>query len=198
LGALPNLLYDAAVTFVDKVAGLFALSLFVAGCSSAPAPTPSPSPPVYKATANLCGRVDHNALSAVLGPLKSSTGTPGTGGGGTVVARSCSFHFGTTTPIPVEVSIRVATDGSSVASYYQGLRGIEDKQTRLSTVSGLGQDAYTYEDVTGPHLVAYDNNLYLSYAVVMGALPQSSVPSGVVGAEVASAHATMGLLASIS
>jgi hypothetical protein len=194
------LLYDAAVTFVDKVAGLFALSLVVAGCSSAPSPGPSPapSPPVYKATPNLCDRVDHNALSAVLGPLKSSTGTPGTGGGGTVVARACTLHFGTTTPIPVEVSIRVTTDGSSVSPYYQGLRAIEDKQTQLSTVSGLGQDAYTYEDATGPHLVAYDNNLYLSYAVVMGALPPQSVPSGVVGAEVASAHATMGLLASIS
>jgi hypothetical protein len=178
------------VTFVDKRVGLLGLVLVVAGCSSTP-----PPPPVYRATGNLCVQVDHNALAAVLGPLKSSKGAPGTGtGGGTVVAQSCTFQFGAT-PIPVEVSIQLATDGSSVSSYYQGLRGVEEKQTQLSTVSGLGQDAYTYEDATGPHLVAYDNNLYLSYAVVMGGLPQSSVPSGVVGAEVASAHATMSQLA---
>jgi hypothetical protein len=185
-------LYDAAVTFVDKCwAGVAAAVLLLSGCGSSPAPSPAPS--VYKAAGNLCERVDHNALSAVLGPLKSSKGAPGTGGG-TVLAQSCTFQFGTT-PIPVEVSIQLATDGTSVGSYYQGLRGVEEKQTQLSTVSGLGQDAYTYEDATGPHLVAYDNNLYLSYAVIMGGLPQSSVPSGVVGAEVASAHATMSQLA---
>jgi hypothetical protein len=184
------------VTFVDKrgagvdkrVAGLLAVALVVAGCSS----SPPPAPILYKATGNLCVRVDHNALSAVLGPLTSSQGTPASG---TVIKQSCTFHFGTSTPIPVEVSIQLATNGASVASYFDGLRGVEEKQTQLSTVSGLGQDAYTYEDATGPHLVAYDNNLYLSYAVVMGGLPQSSIPSGVVGAEVASAHATMSQLA---
>lgn len=165
--------------------------LTVAACSSTPKPAPSPSPRVYKATGNLCRRIDPNSLSAVLGPLKSSTSTPGTGGGGSVITQSCTLHFGTGTPIPVEVSIQLAANGASVSGYFQGLRGVEEKQTQLSTVSGLGQDAYTYEDVTGPHLVAYDNNLYLSYAVVLGGLPSSAVPSGVVGAEVASAHATM-------
>jgi hypothetical protein len=112
-----------------------------------------------------------------------------------VVTQSCTFQFGTTMPIPVEVSIQMSSDGASVADYYQGLRGVSSKQTQLSAVSGLGQDAYTYEDTSGPHLVAYDNNLYLSYAVVLGGLPQSSVPSGVIGAEVASAHATMDKMA---
>jgi hypothetical protein len=168
--------------------------LALSACSSSPAPVVHPTPRVYKATGNLCERVDHNSLTAVLGPLKSSTAQPGTGGGVTVT-QSCTFRFGTGLPIPVEVSIQMAANGASVASYYQGLRGVEEKQTQLSAVSGLGQEAYTYEDVTGPHLVAYDNNLYLSYAVVMGALPQSAVPSGVVGAEVASAHATMDKLA---
>jgi hypothetical protein len=179
------------------LAGVAAV-LALAACSSSPSPSPSSSPSsrvappvrVYQATGSLCDRVDYHALSAVLGPLKMNKAQPGVGGG-TVTKQDCSFQFGTTTPIPVEVSIQLAANGASVASYYTGLRGVEEKQTQLSTVSGLGQDAYTYEDATGPHLVAYDNNLYLSYAVVMGALPQSSVPSGVVGAEVASAHATM-------
>jgi hypothetical protein len=182
------LLYDAPVKFVN-LTGLVAV-LALAACSSPPKPAPAPSPRVYRATGDLCARIDHTALAAVLGPLKSSRSTPGVGGG-TVTAKSCTLHFGTTVPIPVEVSIQLAPGGASVGGYYRGLRGIEEKQTQLSTVSGLGQDAYTYEDVTGPHLVAYDNNLYLSYAVVMGGLPQESVPSGVVGAEVASAHATM-------
>ncbi|HEY0534276.1 MAG TPA: hypothetical protein VGD29_22045 [Actinoplanes sp.] len=170
------------------VVGMTAL-LALSACSSSPSPAPS-KPRVYRATGDLCGRVDPNALAAVLGPLKSRRTAPGVGGT-SVATRSCTLQFGTSVPIPVEVSIQLATNGASVAPYYQGLRGVEEKQTQLSTVSGLGQDAYTYEDATGPHLVAYDNNLYLSYAVVMGGLPQSSVPSGVVGAEVASAHATM-------
>jgi hypothetical protein len=183
-GSAPSFLfYDAPVKLV-YVLGVSAL-LTLSACSSSPSPAPS-KPRVYQATGNLCDRVDHNALSAVLGPLKSSHSAPAVGG-----AQSCTYQFGTTVPIPVEVSIQLAPGGASVASYYQGLRGVEEKQTQLSTVTGLGQDAYTYEDTTGPHLVAYDNNLYLSYAVVMGGLPQSSVPSGVVGASVASAHATM-------
>jgi hypothetical protein len=171
-----------------KFVYLLASLVLLGACSSPPAPAPAPR--VYKTATDLCSRVDLNSLSAVLGPLKSSKAQAGVGGG-----QNCSFQFGTMMPIPVEVSIQLAASGSSVASYYTGLRGVEEKQTQLSTVSGLGQDAYTYEDVTGPHLVAYDNNLYLSYAVVMGGLPQSSVPSGVVGAEVASAHATMDKLA---
>jgi hypothetical protein len=183
-GSAPSfLLYDAPVKLVYIVGVSAALAL--SACSSSPSPAP-PKPHVYQATGDLCGHVDHNALAAVLGPLKSSHSAPAVGG-----AQSCTFQFGTSVPIPVEVSIQVAANGASIASYYQGLRGVEEKQTRLDTVSGLGQDAYTYEDTTGPHLVAYDNNLYLSYAVVMGGLPQSSVPSGVVGASVASAHATM-------
>jgi hypothetical protein len=182
--------YDAPVTFVDKLPVLAAAGVLVlAGCSSPPAPAPA-KPRVYKATGDLCARIDRTSLSAVLGPLRSSQAQPGVAGG-TTHAQSCTLHFGAATPIPVEISIQLATNGASVAGYYNGLRGIEEKQTQLSTVSGLGQDAYTYEDVTGPHLVAYDNNLYLSYAVVMGGLPQSSVPQGVTGAEVASAHATM-------
>lgn len=159
--------------------------LALSACSSSPSPAP-PKPHVYQATGDLCARVDPAALAAVLGPLKSSDSAAGVGG-----TQSCTFRFGTGVPIPVEISIQVS---SGVPSYYQGLRGVEEKQTRLATVSGLGQDAYTYEDVTGQHLVAYDNNLYLSYAVVMGGLPPSSVPSGVVGAAVASAHATMSRL----
>jgi len=168
--------------------------LMLSACNSSPTPSPSPPPRVYKATGDLCSRVDQNSLAAVLGPLKSQKSAPGTGGGA-VITQSCTFQFGTTMPIPVEVSIQMAANGASVADYYRGLRAVEEKQTQLSAVSGLGQEAYTYEDTTGPHLVAYDNNLYLSYAVVMGGLPQSSVPSGVVGAEVASAHATMDRMA---
>jgi len=165
-----------------------AAALALSACSSSPSPAPS-KPPVYRATGDLCARVDHSALAAVLGPLRSTrSGSAPTG------TRTCSFQFGSTVPIPVEVSIQLASGGASLASSYQGLRGIEEKQTRLTPVTGLGQDAYTYEDTTGPHLVTYDNNLYLSYAVVLGALPQASLPSGVVGAEVASAHATMARL----
>jgi hypothetical protein len=174
------------------IVGVSAL-LALSACSSSPTPAP-PKPRVYQATGDLCSRIDHNSLSAVLGPLKSSSGQPAAAAA-SVVRQSCTLKFGTSIPIPVEISIQMATDGASVATYYQGVRGVEEKQTQLSTVSGLGQEAYTYEDITGPHLVAYDNNLYLSYAVVMGGLPPASVPSGVVGAEVASAHATMSQLA---
>jgi len=179
-----------------KLVNLLALPalLLLSACHSSPAPAPTHSARTYRATGDLCRHIDRNSLAAVLGPLKSQRSAPGAGGG-TVATQSCTLQFGTTVPIPVEVSIQLATNGASVADYYRGLRGVEEKQTRLSPVSGLGQDAYTYEDTTGPHLVAYDNNLYLSYAVVMGGLPQSSVPSGVVGAEVASAHATMDRMA---
>ena len=60
---------------------------------------------------------------------------------------------------------------------------------------GLGQDAYAYTNGIGTHLVAYDRNLYLSYAVVTGALPPGKVPSGIDTAEVTSARATMAALA---
>jgi hypothetical protein len=178
-----------------RLVGLLAVSgvlaLTATGCSSKPSPAPTP-PPTYKSSGNLCDQIDTNSLAAVLGPLKQNQAQPSSGGG-TVIGQSCTLHFGPS--IPVEVSFQMATNGASVADYYNGLRGVEEKQTQLSQVSGLGQDAYTYEDQTGPHLVTYDGNLYLSYAVVLGGLPQSSVPSGVTGAEVASAHATMAKLA---
>jgi hypothetical protein len=172
-----------------RVLGVVAVSVVLAGCSSSPAPTPSPSPRVFHATGDLCSRVDVSSLTAVLGPLSTTRPQPASSGG-TVITQSCTFQFGA---VPVEVSIQMATDGASVAQYYQGLRDVSAKQTQLSPVSGLGQDAYTYEDTTGPHLVSFDNNLYISYAVVMGGLPQSAVPasSAVVGAAVASAHSTM-------
>jgi hypothetical protein len=175
--------YDAPVKIVNVV---LLSAVLVAGCGS-----PHTSRPIYRADNDLCAHIDHDGLSAVLGPLKSTQSAPGVAGGPSMVAQSCTFHFGTTQPIPVEVSIQLSTDGASVSTYYEGLHSVEARQTQLSDVSGLGQSAYTYEDTTGPHLVAYDNNLFLSYAVVMGGLPQSEVPSGVVGAEVASAHATM-------
>jgi hypothetical protein len=185
-----------------RVVGLLAVSgvlaLTVAGCSSKPSPSPAPTvsspdaPRTYKSAGNLCDQIDTGGLAAVLGPLKQNKAQP-PAGGGTVISQSCTLQFGAS--IPVEVSFQMATNGASVADYYKGLRGVEEKQTQLSQVSGLGQDAYTYEDTTGPHLVAYDGNLYMSYAVVLGGLPQASVPAGVVGAEVASAHATMDKLA---
>ena len=53
------------------------------------------------------------------------------------------------------------TDSAKVM--YDGLRGAVEKDTATTDVPGLGEGAYTYLDAaTGPHVVAYDGNLYLS------------------------------------
>jgi hypothetical protein len=167
--------------------------LALAGCSS-----PSPAPATahtYRATGDLCGRVDQAGLSASLGKLlesKPGTITPG----GLVTQQTCTYQFGEPAArIPVEVSIQLATNGGSVADYYQGLRGVAENDGQLTPVPGLGQDAYSYTNGIGPHLVTYDRNLYLSYAVITGALPPGKVPAGIDAAEVTSARATMARLA---
>jgi hypothetical protein len=179
------------------------LALLVAGCSTSSTPSPAPAPSmssassgrVYQATDDLCGRVDRAGLSATLGKLLESRPGPVTPGG-LVTQQTCTLQYGEPTArIPVEVSIQLATNGGSVADYYLGLRKVTQANGPLTPVPGLGQDAYAYTNGIGPHLVAYDGNLYLSYAVITGALPPGKVPSGIDAAEVTSARATMTALA---
>ncbi len=164
------------------------LALTVAACSS-------PAPSTYRATGDLCGRIDQASLSATLGKLVESKPGPVTPGG-LVTQQTCALQYGEPAArIPVEVSIQLATNGGSVADYYQGLRKVAQSNGELTPVPGLGQDAYAYTNGIGPHLVTYDRNLYLSYAVVTGALPPEKVPAGIDAAEVTSARATMAALA---
>jgi hypothetical protein len=171
-----------------RVVGLLVVLGWLAGCSS-------PAPSTYRVTGDLCGRVDQAGLSATLGKLLASKPGPVTPGG-LVTQQTCTLQYGEpAAPIPVEVSIQLATNGGSVADYYQGLRKVAQTDGQLTAVPGLGQDAYAYTNGIGPHLVAYDRNLYLSYAVITGALPPEKVPSGIDAAEVTSARATMTALA---
>ena len=193
-----------------RVVGLIAsgvLALAAVGCSSSPSPAKPPaSSPVsspassagghtYPAAGDLCAKVDQASLTARLGKLvdsKAGAVTPG----GPVTQQTCSYRFGEPTArIPVEVSVQMATNGGSVADYYQGLRGVAQSNGAVTPVAGLGQGAYRYTNGIGPHLVTYDGNLYLSYAVITGALPPGKVPAGIDAAEVASARGTMAALA---
>ena len=46
---------------------------------------------------------------------------------------------------------------------YEGLRKAVEKDNVTTDVPGLGEGAYTYLDAdTGPNVVVYDGNLYLS------------------------------------
>jgi hypothetical protein len=170
----------------SRVAGL-CLVLLVAGCSAPRKPTPLP----YVVSGDLCGKVDQARLTAALGPVLSSR-PAAVSSAGTVTQQDCSYQFGEPAArIPVEVSIQMTAGGVSIADYYQGLRRVAQTNGPVSAVAGLGQDAYSYTNGIGSYLVTYDRNLYLSYAVVTGALAPGQIPTGIDAAEVASARATL-------
>ena len=170
-----------------RVACLF-LMLLVAGCSS---PSKKPTPLPDAVSSDLCGKVDQARLTAALGPVLSSKPAP-VSSAGPVTQQDCSYQFGgPAARIPVEVSIQMTAPGVSIADYYQGLRRAAQTNGPITAVAGLGQDAYSYTNGIGSHLATYDRNLYLSYAVVTGALPPSKIPTGIDAAEVASARATL-------
>ena len=173
-----------------RVTWLFAI-LLLAACSASSKPTPLP----YVVSADLCAKVDQARLTATLGPVLSSKPAPGSAGG-TVTQQDCSYQFGEPAArIPVEVSIQMTAPGVSIADYYQGLRRAAQANGPVTAVAGLGQDAYSYTNGIGSYLVTYDRNLYLSFAVVTGALAPGEIPAGIDAAELASARATLAQLA---
>ncbi|MFI7598230.1 hypothetical protein [Actinoplanes sp. NPDC049681] len=66
--------------------------------------------------------------------------------------------------ISLEVMISKAR---SAQAFYEGMRGAQQRSTAVTNVPGLGQQAAVYTDPTiGPHLLAYDGNLYLNIALI--------------------------------
>lgn len=66
------------------------------------------------------------------------------------------------------ISLEVMTSKEgSVQGFYDGMRGAQQRSTAVTDVPGVGQQAVAFIDpTTGPHLQAYDGNLYLSIALI--------------------------------
>jgi hypothetical protein len=66
------------------------------------------------------------------------------------------------------ISLEITTSKiGSTQAFYEGMRAVQQKSTAVTDVPGVGQQAAVYTDPdTGPHLLAYDGNLYLSIALI--------------------------------
>ncbi|WP_244235952.1 hypothetical protein [Micromonospora inaquosa] len=87
---------------------------------------------------------------------------------GTTANMTCAMALGKS-PGGAVVTL-LATVGGPASGHimYEGLRGVQQDSGPMSDIAGLGAGAYSYTDeLTGTHVVVYDNNLYLT----LGAAP---------------------------
>ena len=160
--ALPLLLLGAAGCGSEDAA-----SPAAAG-SAAPAPSSAApaggAPGVYKTVSKPCASLDLTTVQAFAGKPKEVR--PDKPYESAISQMShCSVAF---KEYLLQGEINFYKTGSA-QTMYDGLRKATEKDTVTTDVPGLGEGAYTYLDSgTGPHVVAYDGNLYLS--VQMGGL----------------------------
>ena len=143
---------------------------------------PPTAPPTYRAVLKPCDVVDASAIARRLGPPQE-TQDRSTPVGRTMIMR-CSIRY---VGYVFSAQIDIMDDGTGEAMF-EGLRQVQQEQTQVNALPGIGTAAYTYTDpLTGPHLVTYDANLYMSLA--LASLRSAGVPGDVTTelAEVAKA-----------
>lgn len=136
--------------------------------STADASVASPSTPLaveatYRHVEKLCQALDLSALRELLGSVSAQRDEVRRVGTDTYM--TCTTTVGRL-PDGVVVGI-MATVGRPASGQlmYEGLRGVQEDTGPVTDISGLGAAAYTYSDeLTGVHVVTYDNNLYLTIA----------------------------------
>jgi hypothetical protein len=116
---------------------------------------------------DVCSTLDHARLTGALGVDAGNLGQPRFSDTKTSSIADCDHQYG---PAGMRslISLEVVTSKEgSVQGFYEGMRGAQQRSTTVTDVPGVGQQAAVYTDpTTGPHLLAYDGNLYLSIAVI--------------------------------
>ncbi|MEV8509664.1 hypothetical protein AB0368_33220 [Actinoplanes sp. NPDC051475] len=116
---------------------------------------------------DICSALDGARLTQALGVDAGNLGQPRFSDTRTSSLATCSHQYG---PAGMRslISLEVMTSQEgSVQGFYEGMRGAQQRSTTVTDVPGVGQQAAAYTDpTTGPHLMAYDGNLYLSIALI--------------------------------
>jgi hypothetical protein len=112
-------------------------------------------PAVYKEVATPCAVVVTTALEQLVGPAGKKFQER------SKPSMQCQLNVGAQAKAGLlDMDMTIA---EFAEAQYHGLRGIEEKQSTVTDLPGLGQSAYSYVDtMTGPHVVVLDGNLYLT------------------------------------
>ena len=115
----------------------------------------------------MCSALDHVSLARALGVDAGHLGQPRFSDTRASSLATCDHQYGAAGMRSL-VSLEVMTSKEgSVKGFYEGMRGAQQRSTGVTDVPGIGQQATAYTDpTTGPHLMAYDGNLYLSIALI--------------------------------
>lgn len=127
--------------------------------TTASAPAAAAVGGTYKVPAKPCDAIDAGALKTLAGaPVSKQPGKTSTNS--VLSMTNCSVTFKAHL-LQAEIDF---VDPAGVLSQYQGLRKAQEASAKTTDISGIGQGAYSYVDpATGPNVVAYDGNLYLSF-----------------------------------
>lgn len=154
--------------------------------SGAPSPTTDHRPVVYPAPTKGCDDVETAALDKTIGAVKHRLAHVNTAT--VLTSANCSLAYAS---FVLNVEIDVAKDGSGEVMY-RGLRGVHEKSGPVTDVAGVGSGAYSYTDPqTGPHLEAWDGNLYISAGLAPLGGDNSAAPAKELPQVVASTLAKM-------
>lgn len=148
--------HPSAGTATDRIATVAPAASAVAPPGPAPS-TPAGPPVVYPVPAKGCDGVETAVLDKVLGTVKHRREQVRRSA--LLANATCSVDYATHILI---MRLDVIQDGSGELMYH-GLRNVHQKDGPVTDVPGVGSGAYAYTDPsTGPHLAAWDGNLYIS------------------------------------
>ncbi|WP_416903527.1 hypothetical protein [Micromonospora echinospora] len=160
-----------------------------AGASDMPSSTPPPVGATYRHVEKLCPVLNLSALAASFGPVTNGRDEVRETGSGTS-NMTCSATAGRLPDGIVVVVMATIGAPASGRLMFEGLRGVQDAGP-VTDVSGLGAAAYTYSDeLTGTHVVTYDNNLYLTIAAAP-LRPGAALPRDLVDRLTTVAHTAL-------
>ncbi|MEU3457919.1 hypothetical protein ABZ671_30665 [Micromonospora sp. NPDC006766] len=139
-----------------------------ASSTAAAASPASPSMPpagaeTYRNVEKLCQVLNPSVLRESVGPVSNEQGEVRQAS--TDTNMTCTMTIGRLPDGLVVVVMATVGGPASGQPMYEGLRGVQEDSGPVTDISGLGAAAYTYSDeLTGIHVVTYDNNLYLTVA----------------------------------
>ncbi|MEV4708182.1 hypothetical protein [Actinoplanes sp. NPDC049316] len=141
-------------------------SASAAAHSAGPAPSATTAAH-YVNRRDVCSALDDTRLIRELGTDAGGLGQPRFSDTSTSSIATCNHQYGGAGMRSL-VSLEVMTSkAGSAQAFYEGMRGAQQRATPVTDVPGLGQQAAVYTDpTTGPHLLAYDGNLYMSIALI--------------------------------
>jgi len=146
--------------------------------ASSPVPSATPGADrTYQPVRDACAPLDQRVLTGALGPDAGNFGTPRSDDNSFAVFARCQRQYGTAGSRRL-VSVEIMTVKHGTAQpYYQGMRRAQQQTETLIDIPGLGSGAYRYTDPdTGPHVVVYQANLYLSMSLI-GRLASGNDPT---------------------